>query len=69
MREEEDLWKLLVTVTARKAVAHLRRARRKSRGGGDVRGESVFVREGAEEAPRGIDQVLGQEPTPARLSR
>jgi DNA-directed RNA polymerase specialized sigma24 family protein len=64
-REEEDLWRLLVTITARKAVAQLRREHSQKRGGGRVRGQSVFVRRGAEEAPPGIDQVLGQEPTPA----
>ncbi len=62
--DRHDLWKLLVTITARKAVAHLRRAHRQKRGGGAVRGESVF--HGADDSQRasGIANVLGREPTP-----
>jgi DNA-directed RNA polymerase specialized sigma24 family protein len=54
----------LVTITARKAAAQLRRGHRQKRGGGAVRGESVFVRGHSSERAMGIDQVLGQEPTP-----
>ncbi|NUQ62216.1 MAG: RNA polymerase subunit sigma-70 [Pirellulales bacterium] len=62
--DRHDLWKLLVTITARKASAQLRRSHRQKRGGGTVRGESVFVRDDSSERGPGIDQVLGQEPTP-----
>lgn len=62
--DRHDLWKLLVTITARKAAAQLRRGHRQKRGGGMVRGESVFVRDTSSERAMGIDQVLGQEPTP-----
>jgi len=62
--DRHDLWKLLVTITARKAVAQLRRAHRQKRGSGAVRGESVF--QGPDDSIRraGIDNVLGSEPTP-----
>jgi DNA-directed RNA polymerase specialized sigma24 family protein len=59
-----DLWKLLVTITARKAGAQLRRAHRHKRGGGAVRGESVFIQADASNRPFGIDDVMGDEPTP-----
>ena len=62
--DRHDLWKLLVTITARKAAAQLRRSHRQKRGGGTVRGESVFLRDHSSERAMGIDQVLGQEPTP-----
>ncbi len=62
--DRHDLWKLLVTITARKATAQIRHDRRQKRGGGAVRGESVFAR-GDPGQGAGIGQVLGQEPTPA----
>jgi len=63
--DREDLWKLLVTITARKACAQWRREHAQKRGSGDVRGESVFAKHGDEAAPgAGIGQVLGSEPTP-----
>ena len=62
--DRHDLWKLMVTITARKAAAQLRRSHRQKRGGGDVRGESVFVRADSSEQRRGIDRVEGEEPTP-----
>lgn len=39
----ENLWGLLITLTGRKAHAHLRHQTRQKRGGGQVRGESVFA--------------------------
>ena len=63
--DRHDLWKLLVTITARKASAQMRRAYRQKRGGGTVRGESVFVRRGeSSEWAMGLAQVMGSEPTP-----
>lgn len=66
LKNKEDLWKLLVTITARKATAKLRRHYAQKRGGGGIRGESVFrkndnVADGRED---GIGNVLGSEPTP-----
>ncbi|HBT77936.1 MAG TPA: RNA polymerase subunit sigma-70 [Planctomycetaceae bacterium] len=60
-----DLWKLLVTITARKATARLRRHFAQKRGGGDIRGESVF-QQANDDCGRddGIGGVLGREPTP-----
>ena len=62
IEDREDLWKLLVTITARKACAHRRRAMAQKRGGGKVYGESVFRRPDGEDTT-GIEQVLGTEPT------
>ena len=63
--DREDLWKLLVTITARKAYAVRKRHYREKRGKGRVRGESVFQRPDDDEfRSAGIGQVLGSEPTP-----
>jgi DNA-directed RNA polymerase specialized sigma24 family protein len=63
--DRDDLWKLLVTITARKACAQRRRHLAAKRGGGRVRGESVFQRADQGEDPEpGIGGVLGREPTP-----
>lgn len=64
LNDRDDLWKLLVTITARKALRQAQHARRQKRGGGKVRGESAFL--GAEASEHhGIDQIVGREPTPA----
>lgn len=39
----DNLWGLLITLTSRKAHAHMRHQTRQKRGGGSVRGESVFI--------------------------
>ncbi len=63
--DRQELWKLLVTITVRKAYAELKRQKAKKRGEGQVRGESIFLKPGKDEADLGgIGQVLGHEPTP-----
>jgi DNA-directed RNA polymerase specialized sigma24 family protein len=61
----DDLWPLLVTITARKALQALRNQGRQKRGGGNVRGESAF-QDGRARGPDepGLEQVVGSEPTP-----
>lgn len=65
LNDSDDLWKILVTITARKALRQAKHARRQKRGEGKVRGESVFCQADASEPDWGIDQVVGREPTPA----
>lgn len=64
LNDRHDLWRVLVTITARKAVALLRREHRRKRGGGRIRGESIFVQPDDSQGEQGIAQVLGDEPTP-----
>ncbi len=65
LEDRDDLWKLLVTITARKAIKLQRRHFADKRGGGLVQGESVLGRrQDAGEGLGGIDQILGREPTP-----
>lgn len=65
LADRNDLWRLLTTLTIRKAVDQKRRGGVLKRGGGDVRGESVF--DELEDA-KGLDQVVGNEPTPECLA-
>jgi DNA-directed RNA polymerase specialized sigma24 family protein len=60
----DELWRLLVTITARKAADHLRRERAARRGGGRVVGEAA-LNAADPEAGRWLEQVVGREPTPA----
>jgi DNA-directed RNA polymerase specialized sigma24 family protein len=63
LADRQDLWRILVTIAARKVYAQKRRQRTGKRGGGKVRGESVFLQaDGDDEA--GIEQALGREPSP-----
>ena len=61
----DELWKLLVTITARKTCAQRRQHFAQKRGGGRVRGESIFQTCGNNSfEDAGIGEVLGHEPTP-----
>lgn len=62
--DRDDLWQVLVMLTARKAANQLKHDFRQKRGGGQVRGESVFIQVGSEQERAAIDQVVGSEPTP-----
>jgi DNA-directed RNA polymerase specialized sigma24 family protein len=65
LNDREDLWRLLLTITARKASHQVRDGRREKRGHGRVRGESAFVRAGALDEGVGIDEIADTEATPA----
>ncbi len=60
--DRDDLWQVLVMLTARKVANQYQRDLRKKRGEGRLRGESVFISNG--EDSDGIDQIVGSEPTP-----
>lgn len=62
LEDRDDLWKILVTITARKVSHQLRRQMQQKRGGGTQRGESAFGEPSGREP--GIGAVLGAEPTP-----
>ena len=61
--DRDNLWSLLVIITARKAAGHIKRELRQKRGGGQVRGEDAMI-----DATRGakwdIQQIVGDQPTP-----
>lgn len=59
LADRDDLWKVLVMLTARQSINEFHRQTAQKRGGGQVRGESVFA---GNDGPVGIDQVVGSEP-------
>jgi len=63
--DRDDLWQLLFVITERKAIDLIKSQNRQKRGGGAVRGESVFAEHEEDLAQRGIEQVIDSEPTPA----
>lgn len=64
-----ELWRLLQTITARKASAHQRREMRERRGGGKVRGDSIFQSgDDTSSIPSGIQDMHGADPCPAQLT-
>ena len=64
LRDRHDLWKLLVTITARKTSTQMKRHFARKRGAGNVRGESVFIQRGADNREGGIGRAVGEEPDP-----
>ncbi|MGP0069369.1 MAG: ECF-type sigma factor [Isosphaeraceae bacterium] len=62
LSDRDDLWRLLVTITARKVISALRHQTRQKRGGGRVVGESWVT--GPDGLDEGMAQFLGREPTP-----
>ena len=64
LADRDDLWRLLVVITARKAVDQIQREGRQKRGGGRVVGEATLAGPLADEGLGGLDQVVGSEPSP-----
>jgi RNA polymerase sigma factor (sigma-70 family) len=69
LTDRNDLWGLLIVITARKAFDQLRHERSRKQGGGKVSGESAIRKhpasaEGEEDEEDGLAQVLGREPSP-----
>jgi RNA polymerase sigma factor (sigma-70 family) len=69
LEDRDDLWQVLVMITARKAINQVQHDRRQKRGGGQVRGESVFLADLSDEERAGIDQVVGSDPSPEFASQ
>jgi DNA-directed RNA polymerase specialized sigma24 family protein len=63
LADRDDLWCLLLTLTARKAAHLARDERRAKRGGGKVHAEADLADDG-EGDEAGLAGVLGTEPTP-----
>ena len=63
--DREDLWRLLVVITLRKARRAMRRGQSQKRGGGRVSGDSAFMPDGKKQASGSLAEMLGEGPTPA----
>jgi len=64
LRDRDNLWPLLVRITACKAKDLIQHDLRDKRGEGKVRGESAFFGSPAADGELGIEQIVGREPTP-----
>lgn len=64
--DRNDLWQILLGITKQKVVNEIRRNRAQKRGGGNVRGDSVFG--DRDEQGGGWDVVAGDAPDPAFLA-
>jgi DNA-directed RNA polymerase specialized sigma24 family protein len=63
--DREDLWRLLIVITARKVMAQTRRQKRQKRGGGLIVADSDLVAGNPSDDDAGLlEQVIGKEPTP-----
>lgn len=62
LHDRDNLWRLLVVITARKAVDQLAYEHRKRRGGGAARAETGMAPGSEDEAV--LEQIVGEEPTP-----
>ena len=64
LADRDNLWRLLVTLTARKAIHLQRDELRQKRGAGAVQDEGALRRAGTAEGQGGLDELVGAEPTP-----
>lgn len=64
LEDRHDLWQVLALITNRKAVRQLQRERAQKRGGGAVRGESIFAGHADSPDNVGIQHVSSSGPTP-----
>ncbi len=64
----DDLWNRLAQITERRALNEIRRQSTQKAGGGNVVGESVFLK-ADEKFPQGIDGIAGKEPTPEYIDQ
>src|SRR5262245_28793885 len=62
--DRDNLWRLLVVITARKALDQLAHEHSQRQGGGTLQGESRISPNGADRGGAAIEQVVGDEPTP-----
>lgn len=62
LENRDELWKLLLCIAGRKAQSYVRHQLREKRGGGQVRGESIFIQEGSSlsGSGQGIDNFAGK---------
>lgn len=64
----DDLWALLLALTHKKSVDRIRHETRVKRGGGRVRGESVFAQRGNGFGAHRLRDLVSQAPTPELIA-
>jgi DNA-directed RNA polymerase specialized sigma24 family protein len=68
LNDRDDLWRLLATITVRKALETMRHQTRQKRGGGQVLGESALL-VGEEADGEAVAEILGREPSPEAIAQ
>lgn len=61
LKDRDSLWRLLCVMTKRKVIRHVNHERRLKRGGGQVRGESVFGGAGGDSNAFGLEEFGGDD--------
>src|SRR5262249_14162946 len=69
LSDRGNLWAVLVVIATRKTQAYVETQNRQKRGGGKVRGDSVFLAPQPGQELAGFDALAGKEPTPAFLAQ
>jgi DNA-directed RNA polymerase specialized sigma24 family protein len=64
LADRDDLWRLLVVITARKAGAQIARQGRQKRGGGRVLKAADACTTGHSEGDEFLERIIGAEPSP-----
>src|SRR5262245_32619584 len=64
LKDRDNLWQLLVVITACKALDQLAHEHSKRQGGGIAQGESRMSSGGPERDQVALEQIVGEEPTP-----
>src|SRR4051812_13397843 len=64
LTDRDDLWHILVTITARKALQLLRHEQRQKRGGTDRLASACHDGPETDRDELGAEQIIGNEPTP-----
>jgi DNA-directed RNA polymerase specialized sigma24 family protein len=64
LTDRDDLWRLLVVLTVRKAIDQVERQGTAKRGGGRLVGEAVVAGIDDRSEGTGLDGIVGSEPTP-----
>lgn len=64
LNDRDNLWRLLVVITARKALDQLAYEHTQRQGGGTLQGESRISPGSGPWDPTAIERIVGEEPTP-----
>jgi DNA-directed RNA polymerase specialized sigma24 family protein len=68
LRDRTDLWRLLVVITARKALDQLQHQRRLKRGAGRVLDEAALNADSSLDGAGGLDMIISREPSPEGIA-
>lgn len=69
VNDRESLWRILCYITMQKVADQIAYEKAEKRGGGKVRGESVFEFMDGDKSQRGIQQVMARGPGPLTINQ